>query len=497
MGYGEVTPSIITALKSIVGERYVSDNPALCASYVSKSVMGLESVEPDVVVRPRYVEEVRKILMLANEHRIPVTPMCGGLSGGYACPLIEPGGILLDLGRMNRILEVNTDARYAVVEPGVTTGYAWAYMRKYYPDWCIPIPDGAPPAATVVGDILERGFSLITTRYGPQAEYVMDMEIVLPNGDVVYTGAWALPGAKPFYRWGLGPSFFGAFMGSQGTMGVITKMAVKIFPHPEHKDIIAFGFESPEDLADFTLEVCKKEIGHMVQGGNIWLVPTRLTWEKATKDMISEQFLGYPTVEFWKKVGVPEWFMNFEIWGFDEEHLEWQRKTIYKLAEEFRSKGRKVEEWKLAPHQKKTRLTKPNKIAIPYAIYRGSFLFITWYLPWKDVPEILRISEEKMKEYGFPPVLWVAAIEHARQAIFMPIVCFDPTNPDEIERLYEFNRDTTEIFVEKGWINYRPDPFIHAPAMFHRGKAYYEYLKKLKKIFDPNGIMHPGRLCLP
>ena len=93
-------------------------------------------------------------------------------------------------------------------------------------------------------------------------------------------------------------------------------------------------------------------------------------------------------------------------------------------------------------------------------------------------------------------MLWVASIEHGREAICMPIVCFDSAKPEDLQKVQDFNRETTEIFLNKGWLNYRPDPYIHAPQMYSRAKAYFEILKKIKKLLDPNGIMHPGRLGL-
>jgi len=485
-GYSNVTTETVSALERIVGKEHVTTSKPILMSYVARGIMGLESTAPEVVVRPKEVEEIRDILVLANAGRIPITPMSGGLSGGFACPLKEPGGILLDLSRMNRIIDVDTDCRYMVVEPGVTSGAAWTYFRKNYPEWAPPVPDGAPPAATILGDALERGFSLVTNRYGPQADMILGMEVVLPSGEVFKTGSWALPGAKPFYRWGIGPDLSGLFLGAQGTLGVVTKLAIKIVPHPRHKDLIAFGFESQDDMVNATLNVLKTEVCVLVQCGNWWLVPTRMASQ-----------MEIPSArEFWKKQGIPEWFSNFEIWGRDEEDLNNQRKVVYQTIEELKEKGIRAEEWKLHPKQKASRMLKPNKIAIPYALFKGSFLFITWYTPWRDAAEFCRIAQEKMEKYGIPPVLWVASIEHGREAICMPIVCFDPAKPEDLQKVQEFNKETTGIFLDKGWLNYRPDPYIHAPEMYSRAKAYFEILKKIKRLLDPKGIMHPGRLGL-
>jgi len=93
--------------------------------------------------------------------------------------------------------------------------------------------------------------------------------------------------------------------------------------------------------------------------------------------------------------------------------------------------------------------------------------------------------------------MWIASIDHCRQAICMPIVCFDYTDPEDVRRVQEVNRVTTEIFLDKGWLNYRPDPYVHAPLTFARAKAYYDLLRRFREVIDPNFIMHPGRLSMP
>jgi FAD/FMN-containing dehydrogenase len=174
---------------------------------------------------------------------------------------------------------------------------------------------------------------------------------------------------------------------------------------------------------------------------------------------------------------------------------------IEKIALDFKKNRAKgpdaIKRQDLHPAQIKARLRKPNKIAIPYSMYEAGFLFITWYTPWKDCAEFSLLYNKVLEKYGFAPVMWVASIERARQAICMPIVCFDSSNPEDFEKVQEVNRETTEMFLPKGWVNYRPDPFIHAPKTYFMAGTYYKYLKKVKEMFDPNYIMHPGRLCLP
>ena len=91
----------------------------------------------------------------------------------------------------------------------------------------------------------------------------------------------------------------------------------------------------------------------------------------------------------------------------------------------------------------------------------------------------------------------IASIERCRQAICMPIVCFDSTKQSDLEKVQDLNREITEYSLKQGWLNYRPDPYIHAPLTFSQAAMYWKYLRKIKEIFDPNMIMHPGRLALP
>ncbi|MEX2684376.1 MAG: FAD-binding oxidoreductase [Candidatus Sigynarchaeota archaeon] len=498
MGHAYTKPNEndLEFLESVVGRANVSANPAIMQSYLSRSVMGLESTTPDIVVKPKYVEEVRKILVHCSARKIAVSPISAGLSGGFACPLIKPAGVLLDMQRMNRIIEVNEDDRYVVIEPGVTAGEIWAYFQKYHPEWAPPIADGAPPAATIMGDAIERGFSLLTSSMGPQGECVMGMEVVVPRGDILRTGTWALNGAKPFYRWGLGPEIFSCFMGSQGTMGVVTKAAIKIFPHCHHKTIIAWAMDNPYDMQDLTHQVSRKEFGiaHncvMVQGGNWPLVQTRFPKDKVPADY-----------KFWEGQGIPPWWMNFEIWAQSQKELDFVVSEIDRIAGEYKNSGKakspaSIKRWELHPAQVAARLKKPNKIAIPYSLWEAGFLFITWYTPWRDCAEFAELYNKVLEKYGFAPVMWIASIERGRQAICMPIVCFDSSRPEQFEAVQAVNRETTEMFLPRGWVNYRPDPYIHAPSTYAMAGTYYKYLKMVKEMFDPNYIMHPGRLCLP
>jgi FAD/FMN-containing dehydrogenase len=142
-------------------------------------------------------------------------------------------------------------------------------------------------------------------------------------------------------------------------------------------------------------------------------------------------------------------------------------------------------------------LTKPNRISVPYAGHKGGgLLFITWYVPWQDAAKFCEKAESLMEKYRFSPVVWLAAVDHGRQALVMPIVLFDPKSSEEYKTVEALDVEMTEQFLDMGGIPYRPNADVHAPMVMSKSKGYYELLKKIKQAVDPNGIMHPGRLAL-
>jgi hypothetical protein len=249
---------------------------------------------------------------------------------------------------MNKIIEVNTDARYMIVEPGVTSAQAWKFMQENYPNYKPGIPDGAPPSATILGDHLDRGFHFLSTRYGSAADAVLGLEVVLPTGEIVCTGSYALPTAKNFYKWMFGPDLTGLFLGAQGTLGIVTKMAVKIFPMAKFRDVVAFGANNWKHIVDPCLDVLKMEFVDLAQGGNHYLATCRRARYK------------WPPLA--KPDFLPAVWMNFELGADSKEELETMKRKINGILLRYQKEyGEKsIFEWKLDMCNIVARLTKPN-----------------------------------------------------------------------------------------------------------------------------------------
>lgn len=182
---------IMNALVDIVGADRVSNDPAELFIYARDS--GAQAPgRADYVVLPKTAEEISRILVLANREKVPVTPVGAGLTlSGIVVP--ERGGIVLDMKRMDRILEVDEINRYVVIEAGVSQGALREYLKKHHPRFQHSTPE-APPTATVTANALIHGHGHISPRYGINSDMIAGMEVVLPTGEITRIGSCALDG---------------------------------------------------------------------------------------------------------------------------------------------------------------------------------------------------------------------------------------------------------------------------------------------------------------
>ena len=220
----------------VIGDENVSDDDATLSQYARTCIgNGPRSV---VIIRPGSAEEVPTVVQIAAEHGVPIYPVSRGKNWGYgsACPVTE-GQAILDLSRMNRIVEVNSELAYAVVEPGVSQQQLYEKLRRDG-DMLMSDVTGAGPDASIVGNILERGFG--HTPYGNRFAHTCGMEVVLADGRVLNTGFGAFERCQSdrVFPWGIGPWLDGLF--TQSNFGIVTKLGIWLMPRPPVCQ--AFGF---------------------------------------------------------------------------------------------------------------------------------------------------------------------------------------------------------------------------------------------------------------
>ena len=227
---------VVERLRAIVGKENVLAGDEIAEEYGRDEALTVKPCLPEVVVKPESAEEVAKILSLANEEKIPVTPRGGGtgLSGG--CVAVS-GGILLCLERMNRILEIDEENYVAVVEAGVTLAdfYKAVEARGLY----YPIYPGEV-SATIGGNVATNAGGMRAVKYGVTRHFVLGLEAVLPTGEIIKTGG-------KYVKVSTGYDLTQLIVGSEGTLAVVTKVILKLLPRPKVTTTLFVPFKDLKD----------------------------------------------------------------------------------------------------------------------------------------------------------------------------------------------------------------------------------------------------------
>jgi len=247
--YSNVTPDIIRELSAIVGRDGVSTKKHDLEDCSHDEMPVAEPHPPEVVVKPGDTQSVAQLLKYANDNRIPVTPRGAGtgLSGGCV-PLY--GGIVLSLERMNRVLEVDADNFVAVAEAGATLSDICREVEKrglYYPLY------PGEMTATIGGNVATNAGGMNAIRYGVTRQNVLGLEAVLPTGEIVNTGG-------RFVKCSTGYDLTQLIAGSEGTLAVVTGVILKLIPRPTIKEILFAPFNDLQDAVDAVPEILKLQI---------------------------------------------------------------------------------------------------------------------------------------------------------------------------------------------------------------------------------------------
>jgi len=234
ISYEPVTTSIVDSLRDIVGAAYVVfDDPAAMQDYAHDEVAGEEHAHmPEAVVKPETATEISEILKLANRERVPVTPR--GAGSGLSCGAVPVyGGIVLSVERMNRILEIDRENMVAVVEPGVVTNEINEAIEQYglfYAGYPMSVE-----LCFVGGNVAENAGGGRAIKYGVTGRYVLGLEVVLPTGEIVELGGKRVKDVT-------GYDLIHLMVGSEGTLGIFTKVTLQLLPRPRARAVLLVPF---------------------------------------------------------------------------------------------------------------------------------------------------------------------------------------------------------------------------------------------------------------
>ncbi|MES2379051.1 MAG: FAD-linked oxidase C-terminal domain-containing protein [Bacteroidota bacterium] len=266
MVYNKITQDILSVIKQIVGSDAVITGHAEMEKYSHDETEDLRYY-PEVVVKPKSTEEIAALLRLCNEHLIPVTPRGAGtgLSGG-ALPIM--GGIVMAMERFNKIIAIDEQNLQATVEPGVITE---EFMNQVAAKGLLyPIDPASKGSCFIGGNVSHGSGGPRVVKYGTIREYILNLELVLPSGEIIWTGANTL-------KYASGYNLTQLIIGSEGTLGIVTKIVVKLIPAPTVDALMLASFTSNDAAckavsAIFRAGVIPSALEFMERRGVEWVI---------------------------------------------------------------------------------------------------------------------------------------------------------------------------------------------------------------------------------
>jgi FAD/FMN-containing dehydrogenase len=459
---------ILVKLAEIVGEEYVSTRKDVLLAYSQSASMAVDPVLPGAVVRPANAEQVSEILQLAVEHRIAVTPRSGGSSlQGEVIPKLD--GLVVELLRLDDI-EVHPELRSVTVGAGVTYGALDKFLKAR--DLWVPVYPESSLVCTVAGNVAVNGAGPGSSLFGCTGQLVLGVEVVLPDGRIIQTGTEANPHAPgPYQRYAFGPDLTGLFIGSLGGLGIITKVSMKVMRRMKHFDYCTYGFDTAEKAERFLVEVKQQDINGLFvsiyDGDVIGLF----------MDMLGDE-LGIPKTE-WPRRTVP-----MTIGRVREDQLKADAAQARRLCEEIGGSVLGVPE--LPMMEWDGRLW--NFVRACYAHgwhWRTLYHHQTPTNSHRSVDEINKV----MDKYGF---LGHTAGFQSGHASFncYPHLYFDVQEKEEEQKICDAHRELAKTLYRTGAV-----PFKLAEYWGEALEGVDEYmglLQRIKKTFDPRGIMNKG-----
>ena len=437
---------------------------------------------PSLVLKPKNMIDVQKIVKFANEYKIPLTPCSSGLHF-YGSIIPSDGGIIIDLSEMNRIIKVDARNKNATIEAGVT----FSQFEKIKDQGLMPLfPLCSAMEKSVITSYLEREPLLI-----PKLEYyepLLTMEVVLPTGEILRTGSAAVKPSKfaeyvvPF---GPGLNWNQIFQGAQGTLGIITSATIKVEHIPKLNKIYFMSSKKIENLIDPLYEVQRYLLGHecfIINNLDLSLILARNNSE----------------IEFLRKK-LPPWILILCLSGgviLPEDKVKQEEEDLHYCLKAF---------------DKNLSTTLSGLENSILSTIRQSYRGKHWKLKWKNnfqdvlfittldkVPAFIHSLDEISSNFNYPFKDFGCYIQplarggacHVEFSLF-----YDSLIEDQIPMIKNLYETLIDKFFQMGAFFSRPYGRYLSDIVYRENIAYTQVLKEIKQIFDPNNIMNPEKLC--
>lgn len=450
-------------LKGIVGENNVSDNVA--DLYVYSSDASVHQAMPSVVVRQKTVEEVQKIMRYANKNKIPVIPRGAGSGmSGQAVPI--SGGIILDMKRMNRILEINPEDVFCRVEPGVVDDDLNRALKPY--GMFYPVTPASSRIATIGGEIANNASGIRSVKYGAVRDSLLGMKIVLANGELVTLGANTRVEAAGYQIERL-------MVGSEGTLGIIVEATLKFVPIPKFRCLGVAKFDKLEDAGEAICDI-------MSSGA----MPSMLELEDniAITAVNKAMDLGLPDVEA---------ILLFEADGMVKESVDYEINKMKDICEKHHGFGVELS----YDAKERTRIFAGRKKLFPaLSGYKEGYVCTSladdMAVPYSKMAETARKIHEIAKKNN----VIMSAYGHCGSGCMHTKILMNPAKKSQwkdaeraVAEVYDYVHSVGGVTSAEHGIG-----LSKAPAWKKARGDMVPVMRAIKKALDPNNILNPHKL---
>ncbi|UKJ06270.1 FAD-binding oxidoreductase [Solitalea lacus] len=464
MRFKAVDTEIIEQLKNLLGTESVFTEPETLKEYAHDETEDLYYL-PELVVKPSTTEQVARLMRFCNERNIPVTPRGAGtgLSGG-ALPIY--GGVSLSMERMNKILQIDERNLQAHVEAGVITEVLIDEVAKL--NLLYPIDPSSKGSCFIGGNIAHGSGGPRVLKYGTLRDYILNLEVVLPNGEIMWTGANTL-------KYASGYNLTQLMIGSEGTLGVITKAVVKLIPKPCYNLLMMASFPSAE--------LACQAVSAIFRAG---MTPSALEFMERSG---IEWVIKYDDIKFEVKNHI-EAYLLIEV---DGNNLDVLRTDCEKIGEVLyhhkcedillgESANEKDELWKI--RRKMPLSVKAN------SVYKEEDTVV----PRAELPTLLKGIKSIGNKYGFKSVCY----GHAGDGNLHVNIIKDSMSehdwktklPLGIKEIMELTVSLQGTLSGEHGIGLIQQPYMNIKF----SEAHLQLMRNIKQVFDPKGILNPGKI---
>lgn len=452
----------INYLTSIVGKENIMTKVEDLLCYSFDATPDMDRSIPDVVVHPPNKEQVCQIMKYANAENIPVYPRGSGtnLSGG-TIPLA--GGIVLSLIKMDKILEIDMENMVAVVQPGVIVQSLNDAIKEF--GLIYPPDPGTVGTATIGGTVAECAGGLRGLKYGVTKHYVMGLEVVLADGQLMRVGGKTIKNVT-------GYDLTKLFTGSEGTLGIITEVTLKLIPAPEYRLSLMAVFDDLNKAAHTISDIIKNKV-----------IP-------ATLEIMDNTTIR--TVENYAKVGLPvsaDAILLIEVDGL-EEVVKKEFDIVKAVCEANGAISLNIAH----SDEEREKLWAARRAALPaLAQVRPTTILEDATVPRSSIPEMIKAVNNIADKYG----LTIGTFGHAGDGNLHPTILADERDKEEMQRVHKAIDEIFEAALKLGGtLSGEHGIGVAKKKYLERefGASGLAVMKRIKEALDPKGILNPGKM---